>query len=368
MHRILIIGGYGNAGRLIARYLLECSPGTHVTIAGRREDKALEAAEILNKDFQGRATGQRLDLADPGATDRAIAETDLVVNAAGAIPHTRNVAEALLRHRKNALDTQLATHEKTSVLEEFAPRFEASGITYITDGGFHPGIPAAMIRLAAGRTDVLEKANVYSAMKFDWRGLEFSPETMQEFIGEFRSYRLPLYLDGQWKDQSGWKAFYHDFGPPFGRQYCVPMLLPELEDVVKQLSALRETGFFVTGFNPVADYLVLPVLLTGLKVLPRSCEKQLAQLLFWSLKFGRPPFGIELVADCTGQKNGKADRFQLKLSHPDGYLMTAVPVVACLLQMLDGSIQKPGLARQAIAVEPERFFGDLQKMGIKVKE
>lgn len=367
MHRILIIGGYGNAGRLIARYLLKYSPDTQVTIAGRREDKALAAAEILKKDYHGRVTGQKLDLADPAAVDRAFAETDLVVNAAGAIPHTRNVAEALLRHRKNALDTQLATHEKTSVLEEFAPRFESSGITYITDGGFHPGIPAAMVRLAAGQTDVLEKANVYSAMKFDWRGLEFSPETMLEFIGEFRSYRLPLYLDGQWKEQSGWKAFYYDFGPPFGKQYCVPMLLPELEDVVKQLPALRETGFLVSGFNPVADYLVLPVLLAGLKVLPRSCEKQLAKVLFWSLKFGRPPFGIRLVADCNGQKDGNPVHFQIKLSHPDGYLMTAVPVVACLLHLLDGSITKTGLLRQALAVEPERFFADMEMMGLKME-
>lgn len=367
MHRVLIIGGYGNAGRLIALHLLKHSPNAHVTIAGRREDKALEIAQRLEKDYPGRVAGRMVDLADVESIDHAFSETGLVVNAAGAIPHTRKVAEALLRHGKNAFDTQLASSEKTSVLEEFAPRFEAAGITYITDCGFHPGIPGAMVRFAAGRTQVLEKANVYSAMKFDWHGLEFSPETMIEFIEEFRTYRLPLYLDGQWKDQSGWKFFTYDFGAPHGKQYCVPMLLPEMEDVVKQLPALRETGFLVTGFNPVADYLVLPILLAGLRVLPRSYDKQLAKLLFWSLKFSRPPFGIELVADCNGQKDGKPVHFTIKLAHEDGYLMTAVPVVACLLQLLDGSIQKAGLLRQAIAVEPERFFADLEKMGLKME-
>ena len=367
MFRILIIGGYGNTGRLIAEYLLKFTSDVHVTLAGRNEEKARQLAETLNADFPGRVAAAGLDLSDEAAVDRAVAQTGLVVNAAGAIPHTRNVAKALALRQKNAIDTQLATSEKIKVLEEFAPGFEKAGVTYITDGGFHPGLPAAMLRLAAARTDTLEKANVYSALKFDWRGLEFSPETMMEFIGEFRSYRLPLYIDGQWKDQSGWKSFSYDFGPPFGKQYCVPMQLPEMEDVTKQLPALRETGFLVTGFNPVADYLLLPFLLLALRVLPPSSDKWLSKLLFWGLKFGRPPFGIELVADCTGQKGGKPVHFKIKVSNPAGYLMTAVPVVACLLQVLDGSVKKPGLWRQALVAEPERFFEDMRRMGINTQ-
>ena len=56
----------------------------------------------------------------------------------------------------------------------------------------------------------------------------------------------------------------------------------------------------------------------------------------------------------------------MEISHSDGYLLTAVPVVACLFQYLDGSVRNPGLHFQANVVEPKRFFRDLQMMGIDV--
>lgn len=366
MKRILIAGGYGNAGRCIAQYLLKAAPQVQVILAGRQEDKARAEAETLDRDFPGRVTGCRIDLADPVILDEVFSKIDFVVNAAGAVPHTRNVAEALLRHRKSALDTQLSSPEKTRVLEEFAPRFEAAGITYITDGGFHPGVPAAMLRFAATRVDSLEKGNIYSALKIDWGKLQFSSDTAPELIDEFRSNRLALYQNGVWKDQSAWKVFSFDFGPPFGKQYCAPMFLPEMEDLTRQMPSLSETGFLVTGFNPVTDYLILPFLMLGIQILPRSWDPFLAKLLVWGFKFSRPPFGIEMVAECAGRKDGKAVHIRVKLAHEDGYVMTAIPVVACLLQFLDGSIAGPGLVRQALAVEPIRFMKDLEKMGILV--
>jgi saccharopine dehydrogenase (NAD+, L-lysine-forming) len=48
-------------------------------------------------------------------------------------------------------------------------------------------------------------------------------------------------------------------------------------------------------------------------------------------------------------------------------MITAIPVAACLLQYLDGSIRKPGLWFQALVVEPERFMSDMERMGVDIQ-
>jgi saccharopine dehydrogenase (NAD+, L-lysine-forming) len=48
-------------------------------------------------------------------------------------------------------------------------------------------------------------------------------------------------------------------------------------------------------------------------------------------------------------------------------MFTAIPVVACLLQVLDDSARKPGLWTQAHIVEPARLVRDMQRMGVEVQ-
>jgi saccharopine dehydrogenase (NAD+, L-lysine-forming) len=77
---------------------------------------------------------------------------------------------------------------------------------------------------------------------------------------------------------------------------------------------------------------------------------------------------VILKLEATGQADGRPARLEVSARHPDGYLFTAIPVVATALQVLDGSIRKPGLWMMGQLAEPARLMRDMQRMGVEVSE
>ena len=95
----------------------------------------------------------------------------------------------------------------------------------------------------------------------------------------------------------------------------------------------------------------------------------MGRLLYWGLKVSsRPPYGTFLKAEVKGN-NSANDNVTVKVTifHKDAYWLTAAPTVACILQYLDGTIQKPGLWLQGSCVEPDRFLRDMELLGMECK-
>jgi len=109
-----------------------------------------------------------------------------------------------------------------------------------------------------------------------------------------------------------------------------------------------------------------------MKLSPRLLGVPYARLLAGALRrYGRPPYGavwqVEAEGELTdGPAAGGATSAGLRLSHPDGYWLTAAAAAACLLQWLDGSLREPGVHLQALAVDPARLRRDLQRMGVRL--
>jgi saccharopine dehydrogenase-like NADP-dependent oxidoreductase len=365
---ILILGGYGNTGRLIAEYLLpECD--ANLIIAGRDAARAETFARELAVRHPGRVTGRRLDVGDAAALREALSGVHLLVAASSTSQYAEATARACLAAGVDYLDVQYSS-AKVKALQNLQGEIAHSGLTFITDGGFHPGLPAALVRYASMKFDRIFKANVGSVIKIDWNTLSFSPATIAEMVGEFSDFDSLFFKDGTWKRGRMDIVMDYarmDFGAPFGRQICMPMMLEEMRALPQSFPALRETGFFVGGFNPVTDWFVMPLVMVGLKIMPRA-SKPMERLMVWSLqKFSRPPYGTRLKLEAEGEKDGQRRTFEMLLSHADGYVFTAVPVVATILQWLDGSIRKPGLFTQGELVQPERLIRDMQRMGIAVQ-
>jgi NAD(P)-dependent dehydrogenase (short-subunit alcohol dehydrogenase family) len=367
---ILILGGYGSTGFPIARHLLQESD-VHLILAGRSLEKAQSASNNLNTLFSGsRVAALAVDASDPESLWTAFQDIQMVVVASSTVAYARQVAEAAIRRGIDYLDVQYST-AKLEVLQSLSTQIKNAGLCFVTDGGFHPGLPAALVRFAAHHFDRLEGANVSSVIKIDWNSLHLSPSTFEEFVGEFRDFQTLHFKAGRWQKMSFLGMLFPKFtkyGYGFGRSYAMPMFLEEMRALPDLYPTIKETGFFVGGFNWFVDFILFPLLypllwMPGEKGLPLA-----ARLLRWGLvSFSKPPYGTLLKLEAWGTQNHNPKMMELTAYHPDGYEITAIPTVACLLQYLDGSIQKPGLWLQANVVDPSRFINDIERMGVEIK-
>ena len=193
--RILILGGYGAAGRLIARHLL-ARTGANVILAGRSIDRARTVAGELNAEFAGaRASSAMVEAADERGLREALRDAQLLVVSAPTTRHTEGVVRAALDAGVDYLDIQLSD-AKLAVLRSFASRIEQEGRCFITEAGFHPGLPSAMVRYAANQVGDIEAATVACYLNVG-TSLPYS-EAADELMEVFGNYQAQVFRDGAW--------------------------------------------------------------------------------------------------------------------------------------------------------------------------
>jgi hypothetical protein len=365
---ILVLGGYGTTGKTLCGLLLEYGDGD-VVVAGRSLEKGRLTAAELGARYPGRVTARAADAADAASLARAFDGVDLVAVSASVLQHAGTVARAALDAGVDYFDLLLSGEDKSAALEKLRPRIEKEGRCFVTDGGIHPGLTAALIRALAPAFGRLERAEVGGLLFVDWDAYDFQQSTIREFATEFRDYRVEALRDGawtrlEWRDAT--RSF--DFGAPFGSERCTLMYMKELELLPEQLPSLRDCGFYVSGFNPVANAVVM-LGVAVMRATPEALGGPYSRLLAWSLRrFSKPPYGTVFQAEAEGEgPAGDVLSAGLRITHPDGYWLTAAAAAACLLQWQDGSLREPGVHLQALAADPARLLRDLHRMGAGIE-
>jgi len=369
MSKMLILGGTGNTGRNIAELLLRHAD-VKVVLASRNEEKLITATQSLREEFStDRVSWVQADAADPESLKVALTDVDFLISAASTAQLSEKVARACLNAGCDYLDVQYSS-EKVRILKSLRSEIEQAGLCFISEAGFHPGLPAALVRFGARFFDRMETAIVGSAIGQDWRNLDLSPATQREFIREMMDYQSLFYQNGAWKKAGMWntKDFIKmDFDGEFKERMCVPMFLEEMHPLPEDYPSLVHTGFYISGFGWFTDMLIMPTVMTGLKLFPKRAEKPMSKLMLWSLvRSSKPPFGVVMKLEASGQKDSKPITTEVRLFHEDGYWFTAIPVMACLMQYLDGTIRKSGLHWMGQLVEPVRLMEDMERMGIEI--
>ncbi|GAB4398522.1 MAG: hypothetical protein OHK003_20960 [Anaerolineales bacterium] len=57
----------------------------------------------------------------------------------------------------------------------------------------------------------------------------------------------------------------------------------------------------------------------------------------------KPSYLVALKVEAKGLKNGQVTQVNVRIAHPDGYELTAIPVVAYLRQYLNGAARPCGV-------------------------
>ncbi len=240
-------------------------------------------------------------------------------------------------------------------------------MTVITDAGFHPGLPAALVRHAALHFDQLKTANVSSYMGIRWKEIKTSLNTMEEFAEELKSFDPRVFRGKQWERtplrELSSTAF--DFGEGIGRRNCMPMYMHELEALPEQIPSLEETGFFVSGFNWFTDNIATTLAMLTIRMNIAWLTRLTGRFFFWSAgAFAKPPFVTVLQLEARGIKQGVEKQMTIRLSHEDAYLFTAIPVAACIMQYLE-DVHQPGFYFQSHLLKPESLLQVLRSLGIQ---
>ncbi len=365
---IFILGGSGNTGGNIARLLLD-NTDVRIVLGARNKDKLRQTTEVLN--CPNRVGWISTDASKTDLLIKAFSGMDMVVSAGSTAKFTDNVAMACIKAGCDYLDVHYS-NSKVRMLKSMASDIEKSGQCFISEAGFHPGLPSVLVRYADIHINKLESAITAGAISADWTDVTMTEATKTEFIKELKDYEMRFLKNGEWKVPGFWsmKDFPTiDFGNPAGEKMCVPMFFEELRDLPQMVPSMKNTGFYIAGFGWFTDYVVMPVVLFMIKLFPNMMAKPMGNLFAWAWKISaKPPYYTMLKLEANGINKGKDASLELTLSHEDGYAFTAIPVVACLLQYLDGSIRKPGLHWMGQLVEPARLMKNMEKMGISVSE
>ena len=359
---MLILGGYGGVGRSLSRLILK-ETNVNLIIAGRRKAKADEFTGILNKEYDGdRVSARYADASKFGSLAEAFPGTDMVIVTASATEYIEDIARAALGAGCDYLDI-LVRQKNVSILRRLAPDIKKTGRLFITQAGFHPGLPAVFIRQAASYFDDYQKAVIGMVMNARFE----RPESTHEIIHEIGEASVEIYKEGKWQKADYKDAIEMDFGPKFGLKQCYPLQMEEIR-TLPQMLGLEETGVYVAGFNWFVDNFVFPLTVVFQKIRKGMGVNFLGKIMRWGVNtFSPPELGVVFVLEAAGAKEDKPTKVKIIAEHSDPYHFTSAPVVACLKQYLDGSIYEPGLYLMGNVVDCQRVMNDLENMALQIK-
>ncbi|WP_158222385.1 saccharopine dehydrogenase NADP-binding domain-containing protein [Tamilnaduibacter salinus] len=355
--RVLILGGYGEAGRRLAAMLGHSLTG-RITLAGRRLKEAEECAHRLAREFRRGPcyAAQAVNVSEPQQLTECLTDIDLVIVACHVPPRSLDALIASCVDR--GIDYLDITPQpgKAERFEAWRSIIQASASRFVLDAGADPGLPGWLVRRAvsmvAGATDVTIWAR-YRSRAIGWGG---SADILREAGSTGWVYQRGWYRERPWR-----QLCYRSFSGGLGRALCLPIRAAEMEGLPGELR-LRRLRFDHAGLNPITD------LLMALETvrLWRLWPFRIRQRWFYNAMryLTRRPFGLSISLEVRGNAE---QSLRQSLWHDDLYHATVAPAAIMAERLLVSEGMPADYGHLGFwAVQDAGFEGRLLREGFRV--
>lgn len=357
--KIVVLGGYGDMGQGVVEDLVAHSDAEVVVADYRAEGAKAFAAKV-----GGHATAIFVDANDPDSLASVLQGADAAVGAIGPFfRYAPKMASAAVKAKVNYVDIcdDYGPIQEVFGLDEAA---KAAGVTLITGLGWTPGITNLMCRLGASRLDRVDEIKVaWAGGAEDSQGLAVVMHVFYAITG-----KVPTYKDGQWVEvEAGSGKEPVDFGGVLGTVRVFHCGHPEPMTVPRYINARTVSlkGALTPEWNNgLAEVFVK----LGLTSTPRRIENlsKIIHKVEHILGAGGVPFSAARV-DVIGEKDGKPRIYSYRTVDKMRRL-TGIPAAVGALMLAQGQVKAKGVYAPEGCLEPEPFFAELDKRGIKIEE
>lgn len=376
--KIVLLGGAGIIGRLIARDLIGTTE--QLVIADLDQRSASQLAEELGEP----AVARQVDVGDPSSLELLLAGADVCVNAVNYY-FNLPVMRACLDTGVAYLDLGGLFHTTRKQLE-LDNEFRKKSLTAVLGIGSCPGVANVQAGWLAGMLDSVDSVRIFNGATADHGDSLAAPYAIQTILDEV-SMPAMVYHNGQFEARPPLSDEQHYLFPePIGWAKTHLSLHSEVATIPISLAekGIRECSFKISffGFSEAAlrkiQFLVElglagtdPMEVKGASVRPRDLlMKLLADLPEPEAKASQGGFKA-VVTEIAGRIDEREVTLKAEtVGGPRagsevsaGRRLVAGPAAIVGKWLGEGRLSRPGVWAPEQVIEPEPFFAELSQRG-----
>jgi hypothetical protein len=354
---VLVIGGYGNFGSVIARRLSR-EANLSVIIAGRSEEKAKALAAELGAEWAV------VDIENDLDASLDLLKPDITIHTSGPFQSQGyEVAQACIRHRSHYIDLADGRDYVANIVSLDAAA-KAKGVLVVSGASSVPALTSAIIDEYRSEFRTMESISygIATAQKTN-RGLATTRAVLSYAGMPFKTL-----INGNMETVYGWQNLHWRKFAGLGRRALGNCDVPDLALFPERYPDLK-TIRFAAGLELSVVHLGLWALswLVRLRLIGNlaSIAPFLLALSRYFDPFGTDNSGFFMELNGAGPEGDhKRVTFELTARSGDGPLIPCAPAIVMALRLADNGIEERGAAPCVGLVDLSALLNELKPMDI----